>query len=330
MNGAWRWFNLFGFQFQPSELAKFSLLIVVADQLISPGHWREKLLNNDESAFAPSESGDLRKPFFTTLIMTIVTVLPIMLGNLSTALLLFAVVFLVWFLARVPFKYLGSIVAIGLLTLVLGYLFVEYAFVKPGRVMNGPFSRAVTWAGRIDDMFAEHQQDNSTFVVNDDNYQRSMAQVAVARGGASPFGVLPGNSLERNFLPQAFADYIFAIFVEENGIVGAFLLMALYFFVLFRSCYVSAKYIDYSSMLMMLGLALMITMQALVSMMVSVGIGPVTGQPLPMISRGGTSVIITALYFGVMMAVSREQQEEKAKTESVKQESFNITPDLPY
>ena len=108
-------------------------------------------------------------------------------------------------------------------------------------------------------------------------------------------------------MPLAFADYIFAIFVEESGVSGAFLLIFLYLAVLFRACYVSSRYSDMPSMLMTMGLALMITCQALISMLVAVGLGPVTGQPLPLISRGGTSVLITSIYFGIMMGVSREQ-----------------------
>ena len=104
-------------------------------------------------------------------------------------------------------------------------------------------------------------------------------------------------------------DYIFAIIVEESGFIGAAFLIFIYLAILFRSCLISSKYADYSAMLMVMGLALMLTCQALISMMVSVGIGPVTGQPLPMISRGGTSVLVTSLYFGIIMCVSREQTE---------------------
>ena len=129
-------------------------------------------------------------------------------------------------------------------------------------------------------------------------------------------------------MPQAFADYIFAIIVEESGIIGAVLLMLLYLAILFRSCLTSSKYADYSAMLMVMGLALMLTCQALVSMMVSVGIGPVTGQPLPMISRGGTSALVTSLYFGIIMCVSREQNELYARQQSTTAESVEQVPDI--
>ena len=132
----------------------------------------------------------------------------------------------------------------------------------------------------------------------------------------------------RPILPQAFADYIFAIIVEESGLLGAAALMLIYLAILFRSCLSSSKYGDYAAMLMVMGLALMLTCQALVSMMVSVGIGPVTGQPLPMISRGGTSALITSIYFGIIMCVAREQNELHARQLSTTAASEEDVPEI--
>lgn len=311
INGAGRWFNLFGFRFQPSELAKLSLIIVVADQL-------SRMRTED----------DKRRYFYITLAITAVTVLPIMVGNLSTAILLAGIVFLMWFVAKIPAKYLISVAAIAIGLLVGGYFIVK-ALDKHGVRLPGLFSRATTWVHRIDDMVAEHSAPKGdTFVVNDDNYQRSMAKVAIARGSKSPLGVLPGNSQERDYLPLAFADYIFAIIVEETGVVGAFVLIFLYLAILFRACWTSSRYEDYAAIFMVMGLALMLTGQALVSMMVAVGLGPVTGQPLPLFSRGGTSVIITSLYFGIMMAVSREQAERRGVEAEAEQESWDEVPEI--
>ena len=177
-------------------------------------------------------------------------------------------------------------------------------------------------------MLEENDTPDEEFRITDDNFQRSHAKIAIARGGTSPLGVLPGNSQQRNILPQAFADYIFAIIVEEWGIIGAAALIFLYLSILFRACLTSSRYNDYSAMLMVMGLALMLTCQALVSMMVSVGIGPVTGQPLPMISRGGTSALITSVYFGIIMSVSREQTLRKAKQQAVVDESREEVPEI--
>ena len=217
---------------------------------------------------------------------------------------------------------------IAIFLLIAGYSFVEKVYIEPNRRVEGVMKRATTWVGRIDDMIAEWKTPDQEFKLTDDNYQRSIAKVAIARGGASPLGVLPGNSQERDFLPQAFADYIFAIIVEESGIIGALFLMLLYLAILFRSCLSSSKYADYSAMLMVMGLALMLTCQALVSMMVSVGIGPVTGQPLPMISRGGTSALITSIYFGIIMCVAREQNELHARQQSAMAASEEEVPEI--
>jgi cell division protein FtsW len=234
----------------------------------------------------------------------------ILFNNLSTTLLLGGIVFILFFLARVNIKYWGTVVAIVFALMTCGYFIVKKAYVEPGRKIESQLlGRAVTWVNRVDNMIEEWTSPADQKYSLEDDYQRTIAKVAIAHGGASPFGVLPGNSTERNFLPQAFADYIFAIIVEESGIIGALFLIFIYLAILFRSCLISSKYADYSAMLMVMGLALMLTCQALISMMVSVGIGPVTGQPLPMISRGGTSVLVTSLYFGIIMCVSREQTE---------------------
>jgi cell division protein FtsW len=309
INGAKRWLRLFGIVFQPSELAKLTLLLVVGDLL---------------SRIKTKE--DQKKYFFIVLALTVVVCGLILVGNLSTALLLGGVVFLLFFLARVHIKYWGTTLLIAVVMLVIGYFFIEAVYIKPGRQVDGVMKRATTWVGRIDDMIAEWNTPNEEFKLTDDNYQRTISKVAIARGGVSPVGVLPGNSQERNFLPQAFADYIFAIIVEESGIVGAVFLMLLYLAILFRSCLSSSKYADYAAMLMVMGLALMITCQALVSMMVAVGIGPVTGQPLPMISRGGTSVLITSLYFGIIMCVAREQNELHSRQPSAMAASQEDVP----
>ncbi|MBQ6723528.1 MAG: FtsW/RodA/SpoVE family cell cycle protein [Paludibacteraceae bacterium] len=307
INGASRWIRLAGITFQPSELAKLSLIIVIADQL----------------ARIRTEA-DKKKYFYRTLIISGVVMLPIMASNLSTAVLIGLIIFCLWVLARIPWKYTLSVVGIAVLVLAIGYCIVEFGFVRPQRNMHGPFKRATTWVSRIDRHF-EH--DNaSKYVLTDDNIQEVYSSVAIARGGASPLGVLPGNSKERDYLPLAFADYIFAIIVEEWGIIGAFALIFLYIAILFRASNISSRYSDMPAMLMTMGLALMITCQALISMLVAVGIGPVTGQPLPLISRGGTSVLITSIYFGILMGVSREQIALRERVQETKEKSEEEVP----
>ena len=313
INGATRWIEIFGITFQPSELAKLTLIIVVSDLL---------------SRIKTQE--DQRIYFGIAIGITLVICGIIFIGNLSTAVLLGGIVILLAILAGVHIKYWGSLIAAMLVFLICGYFYINEAYVKKGIKMEDGhiLERAITWVGRVNDMLAEHNTSDAEFRITDDNYQRSHALIAVARGGKSPVGVLPGNSIQRDVLPQAFADYIFAIIVEEWGIVGAVGLIFLYLSILFRACFKSSRYADFSAMLMVMGLALMITCQALISMMVSVGIGPVTGQPLPMISRGGTSALITSIYFGIIMSVAREQTELGARQQAVIRESRDDVPDI--
>ena len=311
INGAKRWLRIMGITFQPSELAKLTLIIVVSDLF-------SKIKNAE----------DEKKYFMIAIGCTMVICGIIFLGNLSTAVLLGGIVILLAFLAHIHVKYWGSLLGIMFVVLISVFLIVNGCYISKGRTINGPFKRLITQVERVNDMLRENETPIEEYKITDDNYQRSHAKIAIARGGASPLGVLPGNSQQRDVLPQAFSDYIFAIIVEEWGLIGAIVLIAIYLFILARACMTSSRYADYAAMLMVMGLALMLTCQALISMMVSVGIGPVTGQPLPMISRGGTSALITSLYFGIIMSVSREQSILHARQQAVTNESLDDVPDI--
>lgn len=311
INGSRRWIKILGITFQPSELAKISLIIVVSD-LFS----KIKTLE------------DQKKYFLIAISITLVICGIIFLGNLSTAVLLGGIVILLAFLARIHIKYWGSLLGIAFAVLISVFFIVNKCYIEKSRSIEGPFERLITQVNRVNDMIEEMENPASAYIITDDNYQRSHAKIAIARGAVSPIGVLPGNSQQKDILPQAFSDYIFAIIVEEWGLIGAIVLIFLYLAILFRACLTSSRYSDYSAMLMVMGLALMITCQALVSMMVSVGIGPVTGQPLPMISRGGTSALITSIYFGIIMSVSREQTQRRAKQQAAMEESMEDVPTI--
>lgn len=311
INGSRRWIKILGITFQPSELAKISLIIVVSD-LFS----KIKTLE------------DQKKYFLIAISITLVICGIIFLGNLSTAVLLGGIVILLAFLARIHVKYWGSLLGIAFAVLISVFFIVNKCYIEKNRSIEGPFERLITQVNRVNDMIEEMENPASAYIITDDNYQRSHAKIAIARGAVSPIGVLPGNSQQKDILPQAFSDYIFAIIVEEWGLIGAIVLIFLYLAILFRACLTSSRYSDYSAMLMVMGLALMITCQALVSMMVSVGIGPVTGQPLPMISRGGTSALITSIYFGIIMSVSREQTQRRAKQQAAMEESMEDVPTI--
>ena len=311
-NGAARWIKI-GVTFQPAELAKLGLLVTVAD-LLTKGRTDE----------------ERNKYFWWTVGLTVAACFPIMVSNMSTAVLLAGIVFLMWILARVPWKKILIVAAVALSMGVSVYMIGEFLYVRPGKKATGMFARITVWAKRVDDFVDERKKsDAAEFRLTDENRQRSLAKVAVMRGGKTPFGVGPGNSQERDYLPLAYEDYIFAIIVEESGIIGAVFLIFIYLAILFRACFASSKfYGDQRAMLTVMGLALMITCQAFVSMAVSVGLGPVTGQPLPLISHGGTSAIVTSLYFGMMMGVSREQEEMRARQHLSAVESEQDAPEI--
>lgn len=289
-NEASRWLVIFGIQFQPSELAKLSVIIVAAD-LIS----RIKDTANNEWMY-----------FRNTVIMLSVISGLILLENFSTALILFAVVFFMMFIGRISLKYLGALAGILLIVGSLGYFAIK---VIPKDSMPAAFDRGYTWVGRIERKFVGDKDATVTkYVINDQNRQEQHGRIAMARGGV--FGVFPGNSIERDYLPQAYSDFIYAIIVEEMGLIGGIFVMLLYLILLFRAGKIATKCSTVFPALLVIGLSLMIVIQALVSMVVSSGSGPVTGQPLPLISRGGTSILITSLYFGIILGITRQIKNE--------------------
>lgn len=307
-HGAARWINLGLFQFQPSEIAKISLLVVVAD-----------LLSRIK------EKEDEKKYFLIILGLTALVCGLIMIDNLSTAILLAGTVFLMMFLAQINWKYLvGIILIIG----VVGFSGFKIAqkMVDNHYQFSGAFRRVPTWVGRIESAQEANNDPEAKFERDrEGNYQAYYSQLAIARGGKSPLGVLPGNSVERDYLPQAFADYIYAIIVEESGIIGAVFVIILYFLILFRGGMLAYKTESSYTAYLATGLAMLLTFQAIISMIVVVGI-ITTGQPLPIISRGGTSAIITSVYFGILLGISRVQNGKQIAAEQVRQESEENIP----
>lgn len=288
-NDAARWIRIFGFQFQPSEFAKLSVVIVVAD-LIS----RIRTLPNEENRY-----------FYWLMGITIIIAGLILIENFSTAAILGSVVFFMMFVGKVSWKKLLLILAI-----VIGSLFLGYVTVKaiPQNKMPAIFDRAYTWVNRIDSKSGE---DKDKYVINDKNLQVQHGRIAVARGGL--FGVLPGNSIQRDFLPHAYDDFIFAIIVEEMGLFGGIFIMFLYLILLFRTGQIATVCKHSFAAMLVIGLGLIITLQATVNMIVGSGFGLVTGQPLPLISRGGTSILITSIYFGIILGVIRQIKAENEK-----------------
>ncbi len=317
-NGASRWLNIGGINFQPSELAKGAVVLAVA-QILS---FRDK---NEFFKY---------KAFKFILIVSGCMIIPIFLENFSTAALLSLVVFLMMIIGRIPARQLIKLVGgvIGMAVLFLAFVFIvpdeekietaqadtEISIEKTKEVkekrnfVQSLLHRAPTWRNRIIN-FMEQGDVKPEDVDLDGDAQWAHSNIAIASAGF--IGKGPGNSTERDFLPQAFSDFIYAIIVEEWGILGAILVCFLYIFLLFRTASIAGRCANSFPALLIMGIALLIVVQAMFNMLVSVGAVPVTGQPLPLISKGGTSSIINCIYIGIIQSVSisakKKSQEEK-------------------
>ena len=309
-NDAGRWINLLGLKFQPSEIAKGTMVLVTAQIL---------------SAMQREDGAD-KRAFKYILIIVLPFCLLIGLENLSTAALILAVIFLMMFIGRVPLSQLGKFVGAGVILLILFigsiYLLGSFESTEAGetqteKIVNNEVKtdtkkktsflhRFSTWKGRID----KHL--NKKAVAPEDYDLDKDAQVAhanIAIVGSNIIGKGPGKSVERDFLPQAFSDFIYVIIIEELGILGAAFVAFLYIVLLYRAARIASRCENNFPAFLVMGLGLMLVIQATFNMMVAVGIAPVTGQPLPLISRGGTSTIINCAYIGAMLSISRSAKK---------------------
>lgn len=302
-NDAARWIRIFGFQFQPSEPAKLTLIIVIADFI------------SRIRAFPKEEN----KYFYWLIGSTIAISGLILVENFSTALILITVVYFMMFIGQVSWKKLVVILGVVVGSLLIGYVLVKAI---PQDKMPKIFDRAYTWVNRFDRKSAESSKDK--YVITDENLQVQHGRIAVARGGL--VGVFPGNSVERDFLPHAFDDFIFAIIIEEMGLLGGIFVMFLYLVLLFRTGQIATVCKHTFAAMLVTGLGLIITLQATVNMIVGSGFGLVTGQPLPLISKGGTSILITSIYFGIILGVIRQIKEENEKQNSTAKTSSDEIP----
>lgn len=293
INGADRWIRVLGFTIQPSEFAKISLMGTVAFLLSKQNRSNEKTL------------------FKWMIGLTAVVCGIIAIDNLSTALLLSLIVFLMMFIGNVRIIRLVLAVAIALAAVFLLLLMVKAMPEKA--VQKVPIlKRSETWANRLTDFSAPGDTiHENVYVVNDDNYQAAHAKIAIANGGL--FGKFPGNSTERDFLPQAYSDFIYAIIIEEMGFLGGMFVLLLYVIILIRGGIIARKTNNLFAKYLVLGSALMLSIQAFLNMAVAVGAIPVTGQPLPLISRGGTSTLVTCAYFGIILSADRFGMKKKRK-----------------
>lgn len=310
-NDAGRWIALFGVKFQPSEIAKGTLVLATAQIL---------------SAMQREDGADRNAMKYILCVLVPFAAL-IGVENLSTAVLIFAVVLAMMFIGRVPLPQLGKLVGVLMAGAVVGILLIfsvgsldkngeeqpDGVAVQQARAKEEKSAfdvvthRFGTWRNRLVNHSGSTDVSPEEYDLNK-NYQVGHANIAIATSGI--IGKGPGNSVERDFLPQAFSDFIFAIIIEEMGVVGAFAVVFLYVILLFRAARIAGRCENNFPAFLVLGLSLLLVFQATINMLVAVGLMPVTGQPLPLISRGGTSTIINCAYIGAILSVSRSAKRK--------------------
>ncbi len=297
VNGAARWMNFFGIQFQPSELAKMAVIIVTAFIL---------------SRFQEEEGANPKAFKYIMWIIGIVFVL-IAPENGSTAVLLFGVVFLMMIIGRVPWRQLGMLVGSAAILITL---FVSVIMITPASQYRDlpMMHRVETWQNRIKGFMEDKEAVPAAKYDIDKDAQIAHANIAIATSNV--VGKMPGNSVQRDFLSQAFSDFIFAIIIEELGLLGGAFIVMLYLWLLIRAGKIARRSEKSFPAFLVMGISMLLVSQAMLNMMVAVGLFPVTGQPLPLISKGGTSTLINCAYIGMILSVSRyvaEKEEQRLK-----------------
>ena len=275
-----RWIRIpiVGMSFQTSTFAAVVLMVYVARYLSKV---RDKKVSFKESII----------PLWAPVFLILILILP---ANFSTTAIIFAMVIVLTFLGGYPLRYIGAIIGMGLIALTL-FVLVAKAF--PEAMPN----RIDTWISRVENFMNGED--------SEEDYQIEQAKIAIASGGIQ--GVGPGKSIQKNVLPQSSSDFIFAIIIEEYGMIGGLFLMLLYLWLLFRIVIVAQKADSDFGKLLAIGVGIPIVFQALINMAVAVELFPVTGQTLPLISSGGTSIWMTCLAIGIILSVSAKRQEIK-------------------
>lgn len=283
INSAVRWVTVpgIGISFQSSDFAKVALVMYIA-----------RFLSKRQESIH-----DFRKTFLPVLVVIVVVCLLIGIADLSTACVLFATSMLLLFIGRIPLKYILSLFAIGTVVISIAAVIIYNTDFKAGRV--------ATWRSRIENyvQFVSGEDDVETF-------QNQQAKIAIAHGGLMGLG--PGKSEQRNFLPLAYADFIFAIIIEEYGLIGASSVIILYLILLWRTVRIIVQSPKAFGALLAVGLMFTLVIQAFMNMGVAVHILPNTGLPLPFISLGGTSLLFTSFAMGVILSVSRSNENKTA------------------
>lgn len=315
INGERRWLNILGITFQPSEIAKLCSVCYMALVLS-----RRNVLTS-------------KQMFWYILIGVGITCACILYNNGSTAIMLGMIMLMMMFIGQVGFKRILILIGIGLSAILLVWGIYR---LTPDTVEKF-LPRIYTWIARLDrhsdnERFAEGTEEKTWVLDMDEHYQEDLAKIAIAQGGV--LGKLPGHGQQRDFLPQAYSDFIYAIIIEETGLAGGFFVLLLYLILLIRVAMIARRCEKLFPKFLILGCGLMLVTQALINMAVAVGVFPVTGQPLPLISRGGTSTVISCFYIGIILSVSRfganigndedpVPEEEKAPEEALAEEGVS-------
>lgn len=281
INGASRWVNIAGLQFQPSDVAKLTVILYMARQIS---------INRDNLQ-------GMKEFVWYVLVPLVVVCAFILPNNFSTSALVFINGLVLMLVGKIKLNFIAKVLGISFLAAVLIY----------GGAKFTPFGtelipRSATWVSRIDSYFI----DNGNELMNKD-YQQTQALVAIQNG--SLLGVGPGKSTQRSILPYSESDFIFAIILEEYGLIGGTTVLLFYLILLFRAIRIFFKTNSIFGGLIVIGLMFSLVFQALINMLVSVEIMPVTGQTLPLISMGGTSLVFTFIALGVVLSVSRNSLE---------------------
>lgn len=276
LNQASRWLVIpgLGFTFQTSDLAKLALIMYVSRTLAQ----RQEQIKDFKGTFLP---------LIAHIGVVCLLILP---ANFSTAALLGLVCMLLLFIGRISVKHLAALSGIAIV------VFALFILIAANTSQGG---RIGTWQARIERFLGSDE--------GGPGYQVEQGKIAVATGGI--FGKGPGNSTQRNYLPHPYSDFIYAIIIEEYGIVGGLAVLFLYLFLLFRAGVIVRKSKRTFPAFLAVGLTLMLVFQALINMAVAVNLFPVTGQPLPMVSMGGSSLLFTSLALGIILSVSRSMEE---------------------
>ena len=281
-----RWIRIAGVGFQTSTLAGLVLMVYVARYLAR---------NKDKQITFKESVWQLWLPVLVILIL----ILP---ANFSTTAIIFMMILMVTFIGGYPLKYLGFILGSGIVVLSI-FILITKAF--PETMPN----RVQTWENRITSFFPSNDLENKNTDKSKrtENYQVEKAKIAIATGGV--FGVGPGKSIQKNFLYASESDFIFAIVVEEYGLIGGSLIILLYFILLFRIFVVIRKTTTIFGTLLVVGVGCPIIFQAAINMAVATNLFPVTGQTLPLVSSGGTSIWMTCFALGMILSVSASKEE---------------------